>query len=71
MTANIVVPPFPVFQSSHWKEALKILKLAVSKSSTLVAPLTSSGISYHWETASGSNFAETDMYFKKELPGIN
>ena len=48
---------------------MKILKLAVTRSSTLVAPPSSGGMSYHWETASGSNFAETDLYFKKELPG--
>lgn len=54
---------------------MKILKLAVTKSSTLVAPPASSGasasssVTYHWEAATGSNFAETDMYCKKELPG--
>ncbi len=50
-------------ESPHWKEALKILKLAVTRSSTLVAPpaAASSGVattasssaasslSYHWE----------------------
>jgi hypothetical protein len=56
-------------QSPHWKEALKILKLAVTRSSTLVAPPSTGAMSYHWETTSASNFAEADMYFKKELPG--
>ena len=58
-----------MFQSQHWKEALKILKLAVTRSSTLVAPPSSGGIPYHWETTSGAPFQEADFYFKKELPG--
>ena len=56
-------------ESQHWKEALKILKLAVTRSSTLVAPPSSGTISYHWETSSGAPFQEADLYFKKELPG--
>jgi hypothetical protein len=60
-------------ESPHWKEALKILKLAVTRSSTLVAPPSSSGsvTSYYWENTSsgGTNFPEPDLYFKKELPG--
>ena len=48
---------------------MKILKLAVTRSSTLVAPPSSGAISYHWETASGAPFQEADLYFKKELPG--
>ena len=47
----------------------RILKLAVTRSSTLVAPPSTGAMSYHWETTSASNFAEADMYFKKELPG--
>ena len=50
-------------ESAHWKESLKILKLAVTRSSTLVAPPSSGAMSYHWETT------EADVYFKKELPG--
>ena len=50
-------------ESAHWKESLKILKLAVTRSSTLVAPPSSGTLSYHWETT------EADVYFKKELPG--
>merc|ERR1719319_1683027 len=58
-------------ESIHWKEALKILKLAVTRSSTLVAPPTT-GFGYqprpdHWEPH--TSFAEADVYFKKELPG--
>jgi len=58
-------------ESVHWKEALKILKLAVTRSSTLVAPPTT-GFGYqprpdHWEPH--TSFAEADVYFKKELPG--
>ncbi len=60
-------------ETPHWKEALKILKLAVTRSSTLVAPPAGSSstpsLSYPWETGPGANFAETDLYFKKELPG--
>ncbi len=56
-------------ESQHWKESLKILKLAVNRSSNLVAPPTTGAMSYNWETTSGSNFAEADFYFKKELPG--
>ena len=58
-----------IFQSQHWKEALKILKLAVTRSSTLVAPPSGGAVSYHWETGSGAPFQEADLYFKKELPG--
>ncbi len=70
-------------ESPHWKEALKILKLAVTRSSTLVAPPSAgsssassvaagggaASVSYPWETGPGANFAEADLYFKKELPG--
>ena len=48
---------------------MKILKLAVTRSSSLVAPPSGGAISYHWETASGAPFQEADLYFKKELPG--
>jgi len=56
-------------ETSHWKEALKILKLAVTRSSTLVAPPSTSHISnpHHWEPH--TSFAEAEVYFKKELPG--
>ena len=37
-------------ESAHWKESLKILKLAVTRSSTLVAPPSSGAMTYHWET---------------------
>ena len=54
-------------ESPHWKESLRILKLAVTRSSTLVAPPSTGAMSYHWETTSASNFAEADMYFKKGM----
>ena len=57
-------------ESVHWKEALKILKLAVTRSSTLVAPPSTGHISnpqHHWEPH--TSFAEAEVYFKKELPG--
>lgn len=56
----------------HWKEALKILKLVVSRSSSLVAPPTS--LITHWETHFASiphppTFTEDSVFAKKELPG--
>merc|ERR1719431_683241 len=56
-------------ETTHWKEAMKILKLAVTRSSTLVAPPSTSHISnpHHWEPH--TSFAEAEVYFKKELPG--
>ena len=56
-------------ETVHWKEALKILKLAVTRSSTLVAPpSSSSSLSTHssshlWEAH--TSFAEAEVYFKK------
>lgn len=57
-------------ESVHWKEALKILKLAVTRSSTLVAPPSTGHVAnpqHHWEPH--TSFAEAEVYFKKELPG--
>ena len=56
-------------ETPHWKEALKILKLAVTRSSTLVAPPSTSHTAnpHHWEPH--TSFAEAEVYFKKELPG--
>ena len=55
-------------ESVHWKEAMKILKLAVTRSSTLVAPPSSSHPApHHWEPH--TSFAEAEVWFKKELPG--
>ncbi|XP_076272167.1 microtubule binding protein furry isoform X2 [Rhynchophorus ferrugineus] len=56
-------------EGPHWKEALKILKLVVSRSSTLVAaPLTT----HHWESNLTSiphpSFSD-DIFSRKELPG--
>ncbi len=62
-------------ETPHWKEALKILKLAVTRSSTLVAPPSgsssaSSHASFPWDSAPAVSFADSDLYFsKKELPG--
>ncbi|KAB7503185.1 Protein furry [Armadillidium nasatum] len=52
-------------ESSHWKEALRILKLAVSRSSSLVVPPAASQSSY-WEQ---HTFTDLEAHFKKELPG--
>merc|ERR1719445_1937769 len=56
-------------ETPHWKEALKILKLAVTRSSTLVAPPSTSHTPtpHLWEAHAA--FSESDLYFKKELPG--
>ncbi|KAK6628770.1 hypothetical protein RUM43_002586 [Polyplax serrata] len=53
---------------SQWKEALKILKLVVTRSSTLVAP---SAIHSHLESALSPHpsFSENEIFMKKELPG--
>lgn len=62
---------FLISQGAHWKEALKILKLVVTRSSTLVAP----PISLHsssWESSLASphpSFTDTEIFTKKELPG--
>lgn len=55
----------------HWKEALKILKLVVTRSSSLVAP-TSSNYSYWDSSFSGAphpSFTEMEVFARKELPG--
>lgn len=63
ITRFILMPIFPVYQSVHWKEALNILKLVVSRSASLVLPayqhgdLTKLEISRLWTSSS------------KELPG--
>lgn len=60
-----------MFQGTHWKEALKILKLVVTRSSTLVAPPTSMHGS-SWESSLASphpSFTDTEIFTKKELPG--
>jgi hypothetical protein len=55
----------------HWKEALKILKLVVTRSSSLVAP----PISMHsnWESSLNPlphpSFNEDSLFTRKELPG--
>ncbi|KAL1517075.1 hypothetical protein ABEB36_000886 [Hypothenemus hampei] len=59
-------------EGPHWKEALKILKLVVSRASSLVAPPTS--ITTHWESHFSSiphppTFTEDTVFSRKELPG--
>ena len=46
---------------------MKILKLAVTRSSTLIAPPSASHITnpHHWEP--NPSFAEAEVYFIKEL----
>ncbi|XP_018335374.1 protein furry-like isoform X2 [Agrilus planipennis] len=59
-------------EGMHWKEALKILKLVVTRSSTLVTPPASSQHTY-WESSLVSAphpaFTDSDIFVKKELPG--
>ena len=49
---------------SHWKEALKILKLVVARSSTLVAP---TAIHSHMESSPSPHpsFSENEIFTKK------
>ncbi|XP_061189012.1 protein furry-like [Saccostrea echinata] len=60
-------------EGSHHKEALKILKLAVTRSSTLAAaPLSTTNTSTHDYNppVTHTSFAEAEMFMtKKELPG--
>jgi hypothetical protein len=58
-------------QGPHWKESLKILKLVVTRSSTLVAPPTNVHVST-WESSIASphpSFNDNEIFTKKELPG--
>lgn len=58
-------------EGPHWKESLKILKLVVTRSSSLSAPPTS--LHTHWESSITSvphpSFSEIEVFTKKELPG--
>ncbi|XP_016844243.1 protein furry isoform X3 [Nasonia vitripennis] len=58
-------------EGPHWKEALKILKLVVTRSSTLVAPPTTVHAP-SWEPSISSphpSFNDNEIFTKKELPG--
>ncbi|KAF4525506.1 hypothetical protein B566_EDAN014930, partial [Ephemera danica] len=59
-------------EGPHWKEALKILKLVVTRSSTLVAPPTALHPT-HWDTSATNaphpSFVDSETFMKKELPG--
>lgn len=66
-----------MWQTAQWKEALKILKLCVTRSSTLsAAPPTISTYSVPLlestmlNLASHTSFAEAEVMVKKELPGL-
>ncbi|XP_014783664.1 protein furry, partial [Octopus bimaculoides] len=54
----------------HWKEALKILKLAVTRSSTLAAAFPSGGDAGGPPGNRSSFVADTGIFRKKELPGL-
>ena len=58
-------------QGSHWKEAIKILKLTVARSSTLTAapPSSSSSLESAYSGHSVISFSDVDISHKKELPG--
>ncbi|XP_039287310.1 protein furry [Nilaparvata lugens] len=52
----------------HWKEALKVLKLVVTRSSSLVAPPMPAHTHTHgWEP--NPDFIDVEISTKKELPG--
>lgn len=53
-------------QGPHWKEAIKILKLTVARSSTLTAAASSTSEQTY---ALHRSLAEIDVLHKKELPG--
>lgn len=55
-------------QGTHWKEALKILKLAVTRSSSLVAPPSNAGSGW-CSDSTASSFSDSELFVKKELPG--
>ena len=56
-------------QGSHWKEAIKILKLTVARSSTLTAAPPSSSSSSESPFTGHITFSDVDVSHKKELPG--
>ncbi|XP_058793249.1 protein furry isoform X2 [Phymastichus coffea] len=60
-------------EGPQWKEALKILKLVVTRSSTLVAPPTTVHAPT-WESSISSphpSFNDNEIFTKKELPGCD
>ncbi|XP_067137576.1 protein furry [Centruroides vittatus] len=60
-------------ETSQWKDALKILKLIVTRSSTLAAPPASMSIGSSSadsvSIASSTSFADSEFGTKRELPG--
>lgn len=57
-------------EGMHWREALKILKLVVSRSSSLVAPpITINSQWAHSLTSVPHPSFNEDIFAKKELPG--
>ncbi|KAL7307325.1 hypothetical protein TKK_0000516 [Trichogramma kaykai] len=61
-----------LLKGPHWREALKILKLVVTRSSTLSAPPTTVHAT-HWELSISSphpSFNDNELFSKKELPDI-
>ena len=58
------------FKAAHWKDALKILKLAVTRSSSLVEPpSSSSGPTSGWGSDfNASSFSDSKFFVNKELP---
>ena len=71
LTASLITPlPLPrQGQGQHWREALRILKLAVAQSSSLAAA-PSSGSAQQTDTSGiHVSFVEAEVGAKKELPG--
>lgn len=58
-------------EGSQWKDVLKILKHVVTRSSSLAAPPTLSGVTTAdcISIASSTSFAESEFSAKRELPG--
>lgn len=69
VNADLLKAIVKYIEGPNWKEALKILKLVVSRSSSLVAPPIT--IHSHWESSPmpHPSFNEDNIFTKKELPG--
>jgi len=65
-----------ILQNPNWQEAQKILKLCVTRSSTLAAAPPSMNMTPLIDTSpiglsAHTSFAEAEISFKKELPGMS
>lgn len=71
VNADLIKAIVKYIEGPNWREALKILKLVVSRSSSLVAPPIS--IHTQWGSSMTSvphpSFNDDNVFAKKELPG--